>query len=253
MIDSHCHLTYPQLASQLPEVLARASAAGVARMVTIGTDLADAGRAIDLCRKLPHVRCAIGIHPNHTAQATVGDIEQLRVLQADSAVLAIGEMGLDYHWNDSPPDHQQRMFEAQLQLAIDVAKPVVIHCREAFGDTLAVMSGFANLAAVFHCFTGTIDDAKRVLDRGYLLGFTGPITYKKSEALRKVVQLTPLDRLLIETDAPYLSPEPMRKQKINEPALVVHTAAVVASIHGRSIDDIDAITTRNALRFYRWT
>lgn len=252
MIDSHCHLTYPQLSGQLLEVLARAKSAGVERMVTIGTDLADAEKAIALCRRLPNVRCAIGIHPNHTASATLEDVERLRAMQSDPVVLALGEMGLDYHWQDSPRDHQRVMFEAQLQLATDLDRPVVIHNREATDDTLAVMKAFPNIQAVFHCFTGSVEEARRILAAGYMLGFTGPITYKKSDDLREVVRVTPLDRMLVETDAPYLSPEPMRKHKVNEPSFVVHTAMRVAEIHGKSIEEIDQITSANTLRFYRW-
>jgi len=140
----------------------------------------------------------------------------------------------------------------QLQIAADFNRPVVIHCREAVEDTLAVLKCFPAIHCVFHCFTGTAVEARRVLDAGFLLGFTGPITYKKSDDLRDVVRLTPLDRLLVETDAPYLSPEPMRKQKVNEPALVVHVAAAIAGLKNLNLEEIDRITTENTSRFFRW-
>jgi TatD DNase family protein len=253
MIDSHCHLTDPRLRERFDDVLARARAAGVDRMVTIGTDLEDAIDALEICRQHSNVRCAIGIHPNHSGDAQISDIPRLRQLQADAAVLAIGEMGLDYHYDRVGREHQRRIFEEQLELAREVGKPVVIHCREAVDDTLALLAKFKSIPAVFHCFTGTVDEARRILDAGYLLGFTGPITYKTNDDLRAVVKQTPLDRLLVETDAPYLSPEPVRKIKTNEPSFVVHTAAVAAEVKGVSVQDIDRITTQNAMAFFRWT
>ena len=253
MIDSHCHLTDPRLHDQLDDVLVRAKDAGVSRMITIGTDLEDAIDALEICRQHDNVRCAIGIHPNHSGDAQLSDIPRLRQLQANPVVLAIGEMGLDYHYDQVPREHQRQIFQEQLQLAREVGKPVVIHCREAVDDTLAVLSQFQSVPAVFHCFTGTVDEAHRILDAGYFLGFTGPITYKKNDDLRAVVKLTPLDRLLVETDAPYLSPEPVRKIRTNEPSFVVHTAAVVGEVKGVSPDEIDRLTTQNTLSFFGWS
>jgi TatD DNase family protein len=252
MIDSHCHLTDPRLRSQLPDVLARAKAAGVERIVSIGTDLPDIAETIALCNSLPNTRCAIGIHPNHSASVTVAEVAKLRELQKSPAVVALGEMGLDYHWKDVALAQQRGIFEAQLQLAAELDRPVVIHCREAVDDTLAMMAAYPKVPAVIHCFTGTAAEAERILAAGYYLGFTGPITYKKNDDLRSVVKLTPLDRLLVETDGPYLSPEPMRKIKTNEPAFVAHTLAKVAEIKGISVQEADRATTANTLRFYRW-
>ncbi|HZL36816.1 MAG TPA: TatD family hydrolase [Tepidisphaeraceae bacterium] len=252
MIDSHCHLTDPRLASQLDDVLARARANGVTRMLTIGTDLADARRAIDLCARIPAVRCAIGVHPNHCQDVAVSDLPALRTLAADPAVLALGEMGLDYFHHFAPREKQHAVFEFQLQLATEMDRPVVIHSREAVEDTLAVMANFPALRAVFHCFTGTRAQASRILDRGYFLGFTGPITYKKNDELRQVVKLTPDDRLLVETDSPYLTPEPMRKQKTNEPGFVHHVARMVAQVKGWTLEYADEVTTGNVERLFGW-
>lgn len=249
MIDTHCHLTDPRLHSQLAGVLARAAAAGVDRLVTIGTDPADSRGSIELCRGRANVRCTVGVHPNHVREVGLDELPMLRELQADPAVVAIGECGLDYHY-DVPRDRQRQFFVPQLQLAADVRKPVVIHSRESVDDCLAVMRDFPTVRAVFHCFTGTMDEAQRILDAGYLLGFTGPITYKKNDNLRAVVAACPIDRLLVETDAPYLSPEPVRKVKTCEPALVVHTAAVVASVKGMTDAEVDRATTGNAETFY---
>jgi TatD DNase family protein len=250
MIDTHCHLTDPRLRSQLDAVLARAAAAGV-RMITVSTELADARRCIELCRAQPEIRCTVGVHPHKAGEAELGELAELRELQADPSVVALGEMGLDYHYDFSPRARQIDVFQTQLALAAELERPVVIHCREAVDDTLAVLREQPEVPAVFHCFTGTADEANRVLEAGYMLGFTGVVTFRKSDELREAVRRTPPDRLLVETDAPYLSPEPFRRQKVNEPALVVHTAAEVARLKGLSVEELDRITTANAHRFFR--
>jgi TatD DNase family protein len=252
MIDSHCHLTYEPLAKQLGDVLARAAAAGVGRMITIGTDLADAQRAIELCRGHENIRCAIGIHPHHSDKAQDEDVAWLRSLVQSPVVVALGEMGLDYHYDFSPRARQAEIFTAQLELARELKRPVVIHNREATQDMLGIMKDFPTVSAVFHCFTGSAAEARKILDQGYLLGFTGVVTYKKSEELREVVKFTPSDRILVETDAPYLSPEPVRKQKTNEPSFVMHTARVVAEVRGISVEELDRMTSENVARHFGW-
>jgi TatD DNase family protein len=253
MIDSHCHLTDPRLFEQLDEVLSRAAAAGVTRMITVGTNPADDAAAIDVCRGRANLRCTVGVHPNYCHEVDFAEVPRLRELQRDPSVVALGEMGLDYHHNFADRARQRRFFEAQMQLAAELDRPVVIHCREAVDDTLALMRDFPAVPAVFHCFTGTSDEARRIIEAGYLLGFTGVVTFKKNDDLRTAARMTPRDRLLVETDAPYLSPEPVRKQKTNEPAFVVHTAAVVAKEWGVSLEELDAITTQNTVRFFKWS
>ena len=252
VIDTHCHLTDPRLAEQLDSVLQRAAAAGVGRMITIGTDLDDALSCIELCRAVPNVHCAIGIHPNHCGHVPVEDLPQLRHLQRDPSVVALGEMGLDYHHEFSPRQRQREVFEFQLQMAEELNRAVVIHSREATDDCLALMRGFPKIRAVFHCFTASREEARKILDAGYLLGFTGAVTFKKNDELRAACALVPLDRLLVETDAPYLSPEPVRKQKTNEPAFVMHVAAVVATVKQLTLADLDRITTANAAALFAW-
>ena len=251
MIDSHCHLTNPRLHDQLDRVLARAAAAGVSRMVTIGTDPDDAAAAITLCEKYPPLRCAIGVHPNECENLELAAVDRIADLIAHPMVVALGEMGLDYHY-DGNRARQRTFFEAQLALAASrsPAWPVVIHCREAVDDALAVLAGFPQVRCVFHCFTGTADEAVRIVAAGHFLGFTGPVTFKNNDALRAIVKQTPLDRILVETDAPYLSPEPVRKQGTCEPAFVAHTLAAIACEHDVSVAEMDAITTRNTERFY---
>jgi TatD DNase family protein len=252
VIDSHCHLTDPRLGEQLLDVLARAAAAGVGRMITVGTSLEDDRRCVELCRQLPQVRCAIGIHPNYVAESKLEDVEQIELLQLDGSVVALGETGLDYHYGQETKLRQREFFIRQLELAKKVNRPVVIHCREAVDDTLSILNDFTSVAALFHCFTGTIEEARRIVDAGYYLGFGGAVTFKKSEALRDVAREAPADRFVMETDAPYLTPEPMRKQKINEPAMVMHTAAVVAAARGVDVDEIDRLSTANVQRFFGW-
>jgi TatD DNase family protein len=253
MIDSHCHLTDPRLFERLDDVLARARSAGVDRMITIGTSIDDDRAAIELCRSHQNIRCAIGIHPNYCHEAKIDDVARLLDLQRDPSVLALGEMGLDYFHKFADRTTQVKFFEAQLNLAQELNRPVIIHSRDSIDDTLAILKKFPPVAAIFHCFTGTSDEATRIIDAGYWLGFTGAVTFKKNDDLREAARRTPRDRLLVETDAPYLTPEPMRKQKTNEPALVVHVAQTIAQAWGVTVEEVDRITTENVERFFKWT
>jgi TatD DNase family protein len=252
MIDTHCHLTDERLGSQLLDVLSRAAAAGVERLITISTSVADAMDCIDVCKNRPSLRCTVGIHPNYVGEEDLAAVPQLRGLQSNTSVVAIGEIGLDYHYGKELRDRQLEFFQMQLQIASEFHRAVVIHCRDAVADTLAVLHEFPDVHCVFHCFTGNANEAKLILAAGHFLGFTGPITYKKSDELREVVKLTPLDRMFVETDAPYLSPEPFRKMKVNEPALVTHVAATIAALKGLPIAEIDRVTTENAINFFGW-
>ena len=252
MIDTHCHLTDPRLAPQVDAVLFRAAAAGVTHAVTIGTDVGDARACLNVCRGRPNVRCAVGVHPTYVAQVELDELRSLREIQADPAVVAIGEIGLDYHYGRDHRDRQVQFLNYQLQLATEVGRPVVIHCREAVDDCLAVLRDFPPVRAVFHCFTGTAAEARKVLDAGYLIGFTGVVTFKNCGALREVATDVPADSFLVETDAPYLSPVPVRNRKVNEPAFVAHVAAQVAQWRGVTVRELDAQTTRNAAGLFGW-
>jgi TatD DNase family protein len=205
-----------------------------------------------VARAHPNVRAAVGIHPNHAHEFELADLPLLREIQSDPCVIALGEMGLDYHHNFAPRDRQAEVFQAQLQLATELGRPVVLHSREAIADTLAILRAFPKVRAVFHSFTGTPDEARAILDQGYFIGFTGPVTYKKNDALREAARLTPLDRLLVETDAPYLSPEPVRSQRTCEPAFVQHTAGRIAEIKGVDLRTLDRAITNNAASLFGW-
>ena len=270
MIDTHCHLDDPRLRPQIDEVLERARLAGVSRLITISTDLSDSRVSLELCAKYGQLRCALGIHPHNAAGQRAShapgpvaaeaappitareQIEQITALAADSAVVALGEIGLDYHYDFSPRDAQMEVFRGQLTAYAGLNKPLVLHVREAVDDAMAVLEEHGNPRGVFHCFTGTADEARRILERGYFISFTGVATFKTADWLREIIRQTPLDRLLLETDAPYLAPEPMRKQKTNEPAFLIHTAATVARLHGISMEELDRITTANAERLFGW-
>ncbi len=256
MIDTHCHLTDPRLAGQLPQVLQRARQAGVSLMVSIGTDVADSAAALELCSANRDVlRCAVGVHPNETPQAeAAGGLSEsqnrLNDMLANPLVVAVGEIGLDYSYGADAAQKavQGKWLRMQMQLARQHRKPVVIHSRQAVEDCLGILEQFAEVPGVFHCFTGTAAEATNILQRGYYLSFTGVVTFKNGDALREIARDTPLDRLLLETDAPYLSPEPLRRQKINEPSLLPHTAAVVADLHGIDVAELSAVTDANARR-----
>ena len=252
MIDSHCHLTYAPLAGQIDDVLRRAREAGVTGIITIGTTLDDSRAALELALSRDEVACTVGVHPSHAHEAPADVAGPLADLAGEAKVLAIGETGIDLYHDKTHEARQRVVFIEQMRLAQQIGKPVVIHSRSAVDECLAVMADFPDVPAVFHCFTGTVAEAQRVLDRGYYLGFTGPVTYKKSDELREVVAMCPADRLLVETDAPYLSPEPHRGKFPNEPAWVMHTAAKVAEVRGVSIEEIDRITTENCRRLLGW-
>jgi TatD DNase family protein len=252
MIDTHCHLTDTRLSSQLDFVLTRAKLAGIHGMITIGTSVADSRECLATCVGRDNVRCAVGVHPSYVDEEQFEHLLQLREMLAEPSVVAIGEIGLDYFRGRSNRQRQIDFLTWQLSLASELARPLVIHCREAADDCLGVLADFPQLKMVFHCFTGTLAEARRILDAGYYLGYTGVITFKNSDVLREAVQLTPMDRLLVETDAPYLTPEPVRKQKTNEPAMVAHVAAKVAEIKQISVETVDRVTTENAMRLFGW-
>jgi TatD DNase family protein len=253
MIDTHCHLTDERLASHLDAVLDRAAKAGIGRMITIGTDLDDSQACVKLCAGRENIRCAIGVHPT-SADANTFSTERLAALMVEPAVVAVGEIGLDYFWvkDSAQQGVQKKIFAEQLHVAEQGKKPVVIHCREAVADCLAIMKDFPRVRAVYHCFTGTISEAHLILNAGYWLGFTGAVTFKRNDELREVAKSMPADRMLIETDAPYMTPEPMRKQKINEPAMLVHTARKIAEVRGIGLAELKSITDENARQFFGW-
>jgi len=241
LIDSHCHLTFDPLGEQVDAVLDRARAAGVRRCITVGTDLADSRAAVELARRFDNVWATAGVHPHEAGKAnetTWSGLTELLEKRCQESFLrgptAVGETGLDYHYDLSDRASQRAAFIRQIALAERYDLPLVIHCREAVDDALAVLGEHSQRPAwgVFHCFTGMRDEATRILDAGWHISLSGIVTFKNATDLRQAAKVIPLDRLLIETDAPYCSPEPIRKIRPNEPAHMVHTCRFLADLHG---------------------
>ena len=252
-VDTHCHLDFDRFDADRDEVVARAIAAGVDRIIVPAVDLTNCPTVLALAETYVQVYAAIGIHPNSTAGWQDGWLDQLRGWAVHPKVVAIGEIGLDYYWDKSPPPVQQQALTAQLTLASEFDLPVIIHNRESDDDVVRLLaesplSSRAN-PGVLHSFSTGWPMAEAVLAMGYYLGFTGPLTFKKADELRAVARQTPLDRLLVETDAPFLAPQGHRGRR-NEPAYVVETAAKLADLHGLAEHEMAAQTTANAIRLF---
>lgn len=252
-VDTHAHLHFPELAADLEAVLERARAAGVTAMVTIGTDRETNPAAVALAEGGPGIYATVGIHPHDAADATEADFEAMERLARDSAkVVALGEMGLDFFRNLSPRDVQETVLRRQLDMARRLDKPVVIHCRDAHLAALAILSEerVGEVGGVMHCFSADVEVAKRCLDLGLAISLAGPVTYRNARALPEVARFVPADRLLLETDCPFLPPHPHRGQR-NEPAWVAITAARVAELRGVTLEALGDLTTENARRLFR--
>ncbi|MEM6392613.1 MAG: TatD family hydrolase [Planctomycetota bacterium] len=255
MIDTHCHLTYPGLRDRLPEVLAGARDAGLAGTISVGTSPADATAAQAIANSNPDVWFTAGIHPLHSDEITDPDtaIAHLRHLLADPRCVALGELGLDNHYPTPPPEVQRPIFQAQLQLAHDHAdRPIVIHNRKATDQVLTVLREYdiPGPRCVFHCFTGSAAELHAILDYGAMVSLTGIVTFKSAGDLADASDRIPLDRLMVETDSPYLTPAPHRKIKTNEPKYVTDVARFLAEQRGMTYADFEAATDANAHRFF---
>lgn len=248
LFDSHCHLTDEKFAD-LPDVLKRARAAGVTRVVSIASDAEDARRALEFARAYPGVWCTAGVHPHAAAQARKSDLDRIAELHEDELVVAVGETGLDYYYDNSPRAVQRRLFEEHLQLADDLGKPVIVHSREADEDTIEMIRSVeGEVLGVLHCFAGGGDLLEAGIEAGWMVSFSGLVTFKNYEGA-DLVRAVPPEQLLIETDSPYLAPVPYRGKR-NEPAFVRETAAAVARLRGVDTEEIALLTSANALRFY---
>lgn len=253
LFDTHAHLHFPDLLADLDGVLERARAAGVTGIVTIGTDRETNPAAVALAERLAGVHATVGVHPHDAGEATEADFEAMeRLARGSPKVVALGEMGLDFYRNLSPPDVQETVFRRQLDMARRLDKPVVIHCRDAHPEALAILAGerVGEVGGVMHCFSADVEVAKRCLDLGLMISLAGPVTYKSAKALPEVARFVPADRLVLETDCPYLPPHPHRGQR-NEPAWVAITAARVAELRGVSPEALGETTSENARRLFR--
>lgn len=255
MIDSHTHLELCEPANA--ELVAAAEAAGVRRMLNVGTDGASCRAALATAEDFPQVYVAVGRHPNSAKGFDDADLAELRALAAHERCLAIGETGLDFYRDAAPRADQERAFAAQIALARETAKPLVIHSRAADEETLAQLGAEAEgVSVVMHCFSMP-DRLEECLERGYAISFAGNVTYRSATALAEAAARVPEESLLVETDAPYLTPQAVRTLKgtgkqANQPAFVVHTAAFIANLRGIALEELDAAVERNAARVFGW-
>ena len=251
LIDTHCHLTYEGLEGQQAEVVRRATLAGVPRMICIGTHPADHPRVLETLAAHGQVFGALGIHPHYADEAAETFVEELRyAIGSSTKVLAVGECGLDYHGNSALPPVQKTIFQRQIALAEELQLPMILHVRDAHADALEIMHRHANMRFVVHCFTGTPKECGQWLELGAYIGFTGVITYKNAPDVREACKLVPEDRILIETDSPYLTPQAVRKIKPNEPAFTAYVAERVAAERGWTLEQTAEITSANAVRLF---
>lgn len=245
LVDSHCHLNFPEFKDDLSEVLERAKTMGVTTFLTVNTKLTDALELQKITDTYPRVFCSVGVHPHDAADYASTDlIDRIKGLTSHPKVVALGETGLDYHYEYSPRAQQIEAFKIHLETGLALDLPIIVHTREADADTLNCLNDYPDSRGVFHCFTGGTQMAQGGLDRGYFISFSGIITFKKSEELREVVKYVPLDRMLVETDAPFLAPLPHRGKR-NEPGFTRHTAEMIAEIKGISLTEVAEVTTRN--------
>ena len=258
LIDTHTHLASSRFADRIPEVIARAAEDGVAQMVSIACDIEDSLTNLRLAASHESVAATAGIHPLYVHELDEATwLDELTRIAKEEKISAIGEIGLDYY---HPPQNgstdaewralQREVFEQQLQLALEHDLPVVVHQRESAADVAEVLRGFPAVKAVLHCFSGTQEEAEEALSRGHYLSFTGILTFPSAQAVRDVATSTPLDRIMVETDSPYLAPVPFRGKQC-EPFMVKHIAAKLAELHRMSDREMAAVTTENARRFFR--
>lgn len=252
LIDSHCHLDFPDFQSEIDQVVARAAAAGVSRMVTISTRVDRFSGYAALAERYDNVFCTVGTHPHNAADEPDVTEAQLVALSAHPRCVAIGEAGLDFHYDKSPRDQQERSFRIHIAAARTTGLPIVIHARAADERMIAVLEdemGKGAFAGVLHCFSSGAELARRGVELGLHVSFSGILTFRNSGDLRAIAAQVPADRLLVETDAPYLAPVPHRGKR-NEPAFTVETARVLAEVRGMGLTELAALTTRNAERLF---
>lgn len=257
MIDTHCHLNFDSYDDDRDEVIARAADAGVDRVIIPAINIDTSREVVALCDRYPGLYAAVGIHPNDTADFTGAALDAVAGLVHHPRVVAVGEIGLDYYWDKSPKAQQFAAFEAQLALAERSGLPVIIHNRDASEDVIRILETWASTLygplktrpGVMHSFSGSQAIAERALAAGFYLGFTGPITYKKADETRAIAARVPLDRLLVETDGPFLTPTPYRGKR-NEPAYIPYIVERLAALHLMNAEEMAHITTENAERLF---
>ena len=252
LIDTHAHLTDDALSSDLERVIARAEWSGVSAIIDVGESLATSLRCIAHAERYKNIFASVGIHPHHAARASEAEMEEIARIADDPAVVAIGETGLDYYRGRASRELQVELFRRLLQIAIEKMLPVIVHCREAYADVIALLREADGEGAqgVLHCFSGSSGDADALVEMGYYISVGGPLTYPGNASLRSTVQHLPLERILVETDCPYLPPQGHRGKR-NEPANAVYVAREVARLRGLTVERIAEVTTENAVRLFK--
>ncbi len=252
LFDTHAHLNAEQFDTDLEEVIARAKAEKVERIVVVGFDKPTITRAMELIEEYDFIYVAIGWHPVDAIDMTEEDLSWIKGLSSHEKVVAIGEMGLDYHWDKSPKDVQKEVFRKQIALAKEVNLPIIIHNRDATEDVVTILKeeGAEEVGGIMHCFTGSAEVARQCMDMNFYISFGGPVTFKNAKKPKEVAKEIPNDRLLIETDCPFLTPHPFRGKR-NEPSYVKYVAEQLAELKGLTYEEIASITTENAKRLFR--
>ena len=251
LFDTHAHYDDESFDADRDAVLTALPEQGVGLILNPGCDVESSRRAVRYAAAYPHVYAAVGIHPENCGGCTAGDLDAIRALAQQPKTVAIGEIGLDYYWAENPPrDFQQQVLRQQLALARELALPVIIHDREAHADTLAIVREFSGVTGVFHCFSGSPEMARELLKMGWYLGFDGPVTYKNARRAPEVAAVTPLDRMLIETDSPYMTPVPYRGRR-NDSGYVHLVAEKLAEWKGVTPEEMARVTTENGKRLFR--
>lgn len=251
LFDTHAHYDSRQFDADRDQVLSALPGQGVGLVVNPGCDLDSSRRAIGIAERYPFIYAAVGVHPEDCAGWQDTDVDELRSLAAHPKVVAVGEIGLDYYWKENPPrEFQQRVFRAQLALARELDLPVIVHDREAHADSLAVVREFPRVRGVFHCFSGSAEMAEELVRLGWMVSFTGVLTYKNARRAVEAAQAVPLDRIMIETDSPYMAPVPCRGERCHS-GLVRHTCQRLAELRGISPEECARITFENGTEFYQ--
>lgn len=250
LFDTHAHYDSRQFDPDREQVLSALPGLGVELVINPGCDLASSRAAVDLAGRYPFVYAAVGVHPEDCGDWTDGDVEALRALAAMPKVVAIGEIGLDYYWKDNPRELQQRVFRAQLALAQELDLPVIVHDREAHGDCMDIVRAFPGVRGVFHCFSGSAEMARELVRLGWMISFTGVLTYKNARKAVEAAQAVPLERLMIETDSPYMAPVPHRGER-NHSGYVCHTCQRLAELKGITPEECAGTTMANGRAFFR--
>lgn len=250
LFDTHAHYDAEQFEQDRDEVLSGLPGRGVSLVVDPGCDLPSSRKAVELAERYPFLYAAVGCHPENCAPYQEGDLDELRRLAAHPKVVAIGEIGLDYYWEENPPRQLQRkVFRDQLALARELELPVIVHDREAHGDSLAIVKEFPEVRGVFHCYSGSVEMAKELVKLGWMISFTGVLTYKNARKTVEAAQAIPIERLMIETDSPYMAPVPHRGKR-NDSGYVIHVCQRLAEIKGISLEECARITRENGTRFF---